>query len=115
VEPFVAKHAEHGTLSRFDRLVFRGTLRILAHRHGLMSYLSHIVALLKKFGGHARLLTEQLNDAATSLPRRMARPGAVPASAATNKEEIARKLTECRSAQARPDLRPDRTRAMPDP
>ena len=41
MQRFVAKHAEHviGTLSGFDRLVFRGTMRALCSRSGLMSYL----------------------------------------------------------------------------
>jgi hypothetical protein len=33
--------------SGFDRLVIRGTLRMLAHRGGMMSYLSHVGVLLK--------------------------------------------------------------------
>ena len=49
MEQFIAKHAEHvmGTLSGFDRLVIRGTLRMLAHRGGMMSYLSQVGVLLK--------------------------------------------------------------------
>jgi hypothetical protein len=92
VEEFVAKHAEHviGTLSGFDRLVFRGTLRLLAHRGGLMTYLSRVHVLLKDFGTHAQGLTEQLKEASTALVRRMARPVRYLASAAANKEEIAR-------------------------
>jgi len=92
VEEFVAKHAEHviGTLSGFDRLVFRGTLRLLAHRGGLMTYLSRVHVLLKDFGTHAQGLTEQLKEASTALARRMARPVRYLASAAANKEEIAR-------------------------
>jgi len=41
VEEFLSKHNEDviGTLSGFDRLVFRGTLRLLAHCPGMMSYL----------------------------------------------------------------------------
>ncbi len=96
MEEFVARHAEHvtGTLSGFDRLVFRGTLRMLAHRGGLMTYLSQVRVLLKDFGEHAQVLTEQLRDASTSLARRMARPVRYLASAAINKEEIARKIAE---------------------
>jgi hypothetical protein len=96
VEQFVAKHAEHviGTLSGFDRLVFRGTLRMLAHRGGLMTYLWHVGVLLKDFGEHAQLLTEQLRDASTSLARRLARPVQYLASAAIDKEAIARKIAE---------------------
>jgi hypothetical protein len=41
MEPFLSKHAHAviGTLSGFDRLVFRGTLRFLAHCAGMSSYL----------------------------------------------------------------------------
>ena len=41
MEQFLSRHAGNviGTLSGFDRLVFRGTLQMLAHRGGMMSYL----------------------------------------------------------------------------
>lgn len=94
MEQFVAKHAGHviGTLSGLDRLVLRGTLRMLAHRGGMMSYLSYMGVLLKDFGEHARRLTEQLKDASTALAERFGRPEYYLASAATNKEAIARKI-----------------------
>ena len=62
MQPFVAKHAEHviGTLSGFDRLVFRGTLRALCNRSGLMSYLWAVQVRLTDFAAHAMKLTEQL-------------------------------------------------------
>ena len=68
MEGFVAKHAEQviGTLSGFDRLVFRGTLRMLAHRGGLMRYLSQAGVLMKEFGEHVQRLTGQLRDASPS-------------------------------------------------
>jgi hypothetical protein len=96
VEQFIAKHAEHviGTLSGFDRLVFRGTLRLLAHRGGLMTYLSRVHVLLKDFGVHAQTLTEELKDASTALARRLARPVRYLASAAVNKEDIARDIMQ---------------------
>jgi len=94
VEGFVAKHAEQviGTLSGFDRLVFRGTLRMLAHRGGLMTYLSEVGVLMKEFGEHAQRLTGQLRDASTELARRIGRPVQYLASAAASKEEIARRI-----------------------
>jgi len=96
VEQFIAKHAEHviGRLSGFDRLVFRGTLRLLAHRGGLMSYLSGVHVLLKDFGAYAQGLTEQLKEASTALARRLARPVRYLASAAVNKEKIARDIMQ---------------------
>jgi len=38
---FIAKHQDKiiGTLSGFDRLVFRGTLRSIAHEAGMRRYL----------------------------------------------------------------------------
>ena len=94
MEGFVARHAEQviGTLSGFDRLVFRGTLRMLAHRGGLMTYLSQVGVLMKEFGEHAQSLTGQLRDASTELARRIARPVQYLASAAASKEEIARRI-----------------------
>ena len=48
MEQLLAKHVEHviGTRSGFDRSVLHGTLRMLAHRGGLMTYLSHARVLL---------------------------------------------------------------------
>jgi len=62
VETFISRHANTviGTLSGFDRLVFRGTLRSLAHRAGMMSYLWAVQVLLKDFASHAEALTRQL-------------------------------------------------------
>ena len=62
MQQFIANHAEQviGVLSGFDRLVFRGTLRILSQRGGLMTYLSVVKVLLKDFAEHALQLTERL-------------------------------------------------------
>ena len=51
MEEFLSRHADAvtGTLSGFDRLVFRGTLRMLAHRSGMMGYLWAMQVLLKDF------------------------------------------------------------------
>jgi hypothetical protein len=59
VEQFLSKQADAviGTLSGFDRLVLRGTLRMLAHRSGMMGYLWAVQVLLKDFAGHAEALT----------------------------------------------------------
>lgn len=94
MQQFVAKHAEHviGTLSGFDRLVFRGTLRALSNRSGLMSYLWAVQVRLTEFAAHALTLTEQLKDASLSLARQIGRPVQYLTSAASNKEDIARKI-----------------------
>ena len=51
---FIAKHQDKiaGTLSGFDRLVFRGHLRSIGHPQGMMNYLWTNQILLKNFGAH---------------------------------------------------------------
>jgi len=94
VEQFVLKHADAviGTLSGFDRLVFRGTLRMLAHRGGMLSYLCAVQVLLKEFASHAEALTRRLKDASEALARRTGRPVRYLTSSASNKEQIAREI-----------------------
>lgn len=93
MEPFLSKHSNAviGTLSGFDRLVFRGTLRQLAHRSGMMAYLWALKVLLKEFGSHAEALTQQLRDGSSALARQIGRPiQYLPSS--TRKEPIAREI-----------------------
>ena len=94
MQQFVAKHAEDviGTLSGFDRLVFRGTLRTLCYRSGLMTYLGVVRVLLMNFAEHALTLTEQLKDASLALARQIGRPVQYLTSAASNKEDVARRI-----------------------
>ena len=94
MEQFVSKHAEDvtGTLSGFDRLVFRGTLRMLAHRGGMLHYLYAMRVLLKDFAGHAEALTRWLKDASEELAKRTLRPIIYLNSSAINKEDKAREI-----------------------
>jgi len=72
--------------------VFRGTLRLLAHRGGLMNYLGSAGVRLKEFGDYAQKMTHQLREASEALARRTNRPIRYLESSATNKEEIAREI-----------------------
>ena len=94
MEQFLSKHADAviGALSGFDRLVFRGTLRMLAHRTGMNAYLWRVQVLLKDFASHAEALTRQLRGASEELAKRTTRPIRYQASGATNKEKIAREI-----------------------
>jgi hypothetical protein len=94
VEPFLSKHARSviGTLCGFDRLVFRGTLRFLAHRAGMMSYLWAVRVLLKDFAGHAEEMTRRMREASEALARRTGRPVRYLTSSASDKEAIAREI-----------------------
>jgi hypothetical protein len=94
VEQFLSKHsgAVTGSLSGFDRLVFRGTLRMLAHSGGMMSYLWAVRVLLKDFAAHAETLTRRLKEASEQLARQTARPIRYLPSSGTSKEQIAREI-----------------------
>ena len=94
MDHFLSKHPDAviGTLSGFDRLVFRGTLRMLAHRGGMMSYLSAVGVLLKDFAGHAEAMTGRLREASEALARQTGRPICYLQSSAMNKEDIARSI-----------------------
>lgn len=62
---FIAKPQNKiaGTLSGFDRLVFRGHLRSISHPQGMMSYLWANQVLLKNFGDHVERVSERLKEA----------------------------------------------------
>jgi hypothetical protein len=96
VKQFLSRHsnAVTGTLSGFDRLVFRGTLRMLAHRGGMMSYRYAGRRLLKNFASHAEALTRWLKDASEALARQAERPSRYLASSAANKAHHAREIAQ---------------------
>lgn len=91
---FVAKHAGAviGTLSGFDRLVFRGTLRHLSYSGGVKLWLWAAGVLLKDFASHAEATTHRLREASEALARRSGRPIRYMRSAAAPKERIARQI-----------------------
>lgn len=92
MKEFLSRHGDAviGTLCGFDRLVLRGTLRILAHRAGLQAYLWAVGVLLKDFGGHAEAMSRCLREGSVAAAQRSGRPIRYLASSAVNKEEIAR-------------------------
>jgi len=94
VEGFVSRHASAviGVLSGFDRLVFRGTLRLLAHRGGMMNYLSSVGVLLKDFGAHVNAMSDRLKTASQATALRTGRPVMYLASSASDKEQTAREI-----------------------
>ena len=96
MEAFLNKHAGAviGTLSGFDRLVFRGTLRMLAHHLGALKYLWAVQVLLKDFGAHAEALTQRLRQASEALARQTSRPICYLPSSGTNKEQVAREIAK---------------------
>jgi hypothetical protein len=101
---FTTKYADRlvGTLSGFDRLVFRGTLRRLAFVEGLQVYLSARKVLLKEFGAHAQAVTARVKEAALAAAHTAQVPVQYLASATVSKEEVARRIAHERGVTAGP-------------
>jgi hypothetical protein len=79
-------------LSGWDRLVIRGSYRMLCATGGMMAYLSRVSVLLKNFGTHAEAMTKQLMEASLGAAERLARPVVYLPSAATRKEDVAQRV-----------------------
>lgn len=91
---FIAKHRDKttGTLSGFDRLVLRGTLRSITFVDGLRHYLHANDVLLKDFGSHVQRVSGKLRDASENEADDLGRPVQYLNSSQVNKEEIAREV-----------------------
>ena len=81
-----------GHLSGFDRLVLRGTLRALAIKSGMLSYLWNAGIRMKDVGKCFQEKSQQLKDASCEQAKRQGRPVIYLASPKTNKEAIAREV-----------------------
>jgi len=90
----VPRNADHviGVLSGWDRLVFRGTLRVLAFAGGMAAYLSRIGMLLKDFGDHAQAMTDQLIQASLKRAEAAGRPVQYLQSPRIRKDDYARRI-----------------------
>jgi hypothetical protein len=91
---FVQRHASSviGVLSGFDRLLFRGTLRMLATAKGLMGYLWSTQTLLKDFGPWSAQLTERVREESEQMVRKAGRPILYINDPSARKEDIARDI-----------------------
>jgi len=76
-------------LSGFDRIRFRGTVRILSNGSGLMALLSHLSVLLKDFKEFASGVSEKLKSVSLAAALEAGRPVRYLPSSRTCKEEIA--------------------------
>lgn len=93
---FLTRHASSvkGTLSGFDRVRFRGTLRWIANPRGMGAWLHEAKVLLKDFKGYAMGLTERIRQAGEELARKAGRPLVYLASPQQRKEDLARGIAE---------------------
>jgi len=81
-----------GSLSGFDRLVFRGTLRRLFYPQGMDYCLAFLGVLLKDFGKYVLEVTTRLKEASLAAARRTGRPIRYLASSQIRKEDLAREI-----------------------
>jgi len=96
MQEFIARHHEEvaGTLSGFDRVVFRGSLRRIAYVEGMKYYLRENGVLLKDFSRHVNGVTEQMKKASLDEVQKAGRPHQYLPSPQVNKEEVARSIAE---------------------
>src|SRR5882724_1024459 len=78
---FLKRHSGRitGTLSGFDRVLFRGTLRSIAHVSGLEVFLYSQHVLFKDFGKYAEHLSQRIIEQAKSTASKLGAAIPIPA------------------------------------
>ena len=96
MKSFLTRHQSEvkGVLSGFDRVRFRGTLRLLASLRGLSRWLAHHGVLLKSFKGFAMGLTDTIKQSTERLAEQAGRPLHYLHSSSLRKEDFARGIAE---------------------
>ncbi|HKZ78843.1 MAG TPA: hypothetical protein VJ124_11115 [Pyrinomonadaceae bacterium] len=93
---FLERHSNRitGTLSGFDRVLFRGTLRSIVHVKGLEIFLYSQHVLFKDFGRYAEGLSQRIIEQAKSTASKLGRPYQYLWSSKASKEELALEIME---------------------
>ena len=93
---FLERHSSRitGTLSGFDRMLFRGTLRSITHCNGLEIFLHSQHVLMKDFGNYVIRLSQRLVEHAKQLASEANRPYEYLPSAKESKEELALEIAK---------------------
>jgi len=88
---FVQRHVDSvmGMLQGWDRMRFRGTIRMLANLPGMSRFLSYRGHLLKDFAGYAKAVSRQIRSASLAVAEGQDRPVVHLQSPVVNKEQIA--------------------------
>lgn len=91
MERFLQAHRDHvtGVLSGFDRMRFRGTLRLVANAAGLGALLRYLGILLKDFKDYAQGITDELKMASLRLALATGRPVKYLLDPSVRKEDVA--------------------------
>ena len=93
---FLQRHAGSvtGMLSGFDRVRFRGTLRLVANAAGMNAFLRYVGVLLKDFKQYVLEVTDQVRRATEELAAAAKRPVLYLPSPSTCKEDVARQMAQ---------------------
>jgi hypothetical protein len=96
MERFVRRYEDRiaGSLTGFDRMLFRGTLRSISYAKGAEIWLSSRHVLLKDFGAFAQDLTTRLKAHATQVAADAGRPIEYLESCRVSKEDRARAIQD---------------------
>ncbi len=88
-----------GSISGWDRIRFRGTIRWLANTRGIGSFMSSRGILLKDFGKWAERITKAVRKACAEQAARMEIPMLYLRSSGIDKEAMARRIAQDRDVQ----------------
>jgi len=88
-----------GTISGWDRIRFRGTIRWLASTRGINTYLGTHHILLKDFGRWAEGITRRIRAACAEQAERLGIPTVYLRSSGVDKEVLARKIAAERGVE----------------
>lgn len=96
MQGFLQHHEPHvlGTLSGFDRLRLRGTLRGLGDVRGMLSFLSVVSVLLKDFKGYVTGVTAQICSGIEAMAEKANRPYLFLQKSSVRKERIAKEIAQ---------------------
>lgn len=94
MQQFISKHQRDiiGTLSGWDRIRFRGTIRMLAYTGGLLGWLADQRVLFKDFKAFSLALTATLKQSVEAVAHAAQRTIKYLASSCLSKEDLVRQL-----------------------
>lgn len=94
MQSFLTRHSGEvkGVLSGFDRVRFRGTLRLVANLRGLSCWLAYHGILLKSFKSVMMEMTETIRQATARLAKDAGRPVIYLQSSSVRKEDVAQQI-----------------------
>jgi hypothetical protein len=93
---FLTRHKDRivGTITGFDRVLFRGTLRSINYCTGFEIFLSSQHVLLKNFAAFARQLAQEISEHGQAFATERGRPYQYLNSPSAAKEQLARAIME---------------------